>query len=286
MDLVVTAKQDLKATRFSLTGNTSAPQRAREGASLKTKPEQLREIWLRQPGDYAVWSTPSAAQAVFNLSEQPVVFRTNSLDLPVTEVLAGQKFAVKLLVIGVPFTVSQNAGWVEDLRVRLGLADGKAVAYGLETQAGTVASRAYSLTVDAQGRGFRGTLTPDKPYPVSVPIQVAHLNPRWSAFFADLKTGQRRPLGVSAEGSTWVAYDFGSTTREIFIGHPFVCDRPEVSLTVAQTGPESFQIEAHNPTDLTIHTTIAANADAGTKGKVQPVELPAGSSKVVFVETK
>ena len=117
-------------------------------------------------------------------------------------------------------------------------------------------------------------------------IQVAHLNPRWSVFFADLKTGERRPLGVSAEGSTWVAYDFGSTAREIFIGHPFVCDRPEVSLTVAQTGPESFQIEAHNPTDQAIQTTIEANADAGTKVKVQRVELPAGSSKMLFVEPK
>lgn len=285
VEMVVTAKQDLKATRFSLSGNTSAPQRAREAAALKTKPEELREIWLRQPGDYVVWSTPSAAQAVLNLGEQPVVFRTNSLDLPVTEVRAGQKFPVKLLVIGVPFTVSQDAGWVEDLRVRLGLADTKAVGYRLETKAGAVASRAYSLTLDAQGRGFRGTLTPDKPYPVSVPIQVVHLNPRWSVFFADLKTGQRRPLGMSADGCSWVAYDFGSTAREIFIGHPFVCDRPEVSLTVAQTG-QSFQIEAHNPTDQVIRTTIGVNLDSGVAGKTQRVELAAGSSRMVFVEAR
>jgi hypothetical protein len=286
VDLVVTAKQDMKATRFSLTGNTSAPQSAREGATFKTKPEELREIWLRQPGDYAVWSTLSAAQAVFNLGEQPVVFRTNLLELPVTEVRAGQKFSVKLLVIGVPFTVSQDAGWVEDLRVRLGLADSKAVGYRLETKAGTVASRAYSLTVDGQGRGFRGTLTPDKPCPVSMPIHVAHLNPRWSVFFADLKTGQRRPLGISAEGASWVAYDFGSTAREIFIGHPFVCDRPEVSLTVAQTGPESFRIEAHNPTDQAIQATIAANADSGIKVATHQIQLSAGNSKAIIMESR
>ena len=43
-------------------------------------------------------------------------------------------------------------------------------------------------------------------------------------------------------------------------------------------------IEAHNPTDQAIQTTIAANADAGTKVKVQRVELPAGSSTMLFVE--
>lgn len=286
VDVAVTAKRDLKATRFSLTGNTSAPQRAREGATLKTMPEELREIWLRQPGDYLLWSTPSAAQAVFNLGEQPLVFRTNSLDLAVTEIRAGQKFPVKLLVIGAPFIVSQNAGWMDDLRARLGLADGQAVGYGLHIKAGTIVSRVYALNVDGQRRCFRGTLVPDQPYPVSVPIQVTNLNPRWSAYFTDLRTGQRRPLGVGAEGTSWVAYDFGPSPREIFIGHPFVCDSPEVSLTVAQTGPECFQIEAHNPTDMAIPITIEANPHSGITAETQRLKLPPGSSTMITVEPR
>jgi hypothetical protein len=286
VDMIITAKEDLKTRRFSLTGNTSTPQRAREGATIRTGLDELKEIWLRQPGDYLLWSTPSAAQALFNLGEQPVVFRTNSLDLPVTEVRAGQKYSVKLLVVGVPFTLSQDVGWVEDLRVRLGLADARAVGYQLDTKAGKVTSRVYSLAVDGQGRGFRGALTPDKPYPVSMPIQVANLNPRWSVCYADLKTGQRRPLGVSAEGFSWVAYDFGSAAREIFIGHPFICDHPEVSLTVTQTGPASFQIEAHNPTGRAIEATLEANAHAGTGLDRRRLELPAGSSRILVVEPK
>ena len=286
VDLVVSSKQDVKVKRFSITGNTPTPQLAREGEIKKCKPEELKEIWLKHSGDYVVWSTPSAAQAIFNLGEKPLVFRTNSLDLPVTEISAGQKFTVRLLVIGVPFTASKDAGWVDDSRVRMGLADGMAVGYGLKTKAGAITSKTYSLTVDGQGRGFRGTLTPDKPYSVSMPIQVAHLNPRWSVFFADLKTGQRRPLGVDAEGSTWVAYDFGFAAREIFIGHPFVCNSPEVMLTVAQTGPKSYQIEAHNPTDKAIQANIEANPNSGVTAEIQRLNLAPGSSAIIAVEQR
>ena len=96
-----------------------------------------------------------------------------------------------------------------------------------------------------------------------MPIQVTNLNPRWSVFFADLKTGERRPLGISADGASWAAYDFGSHPREVFIGHPVLGDQREVSLTVTQAGPKSFEVEAHNPTDQPIRATIVASPDSG-----------------------
>jgi hypothetical protein len=286
VDLTVGLKQNMAVKKLTLTAGCPAPQAAREGETIRSRPEELKETWLRRPGDYILWSTRSAAQAVFNLSEHTLVFRGNTIELPVSQVRAGQKFAIRLLVIGVPYTIGKDPAWVEDLRVRMGLADGQSVGYRLEAKAGVVSSRSYVLAVDGQGRGFRAVLTPDRRYPVSMPIQVANLNPRWPVFFADLTAGQRRPIGRDSEGAAYVAYDLGTVARDIFIGHPFVCAHPEITLTVAQTGPSSYQVEAHNPTDQPMDTTISANPTSGISAEAQRIHLPAGSSKVIVVNQR
>ena len=70
--------------------------------------------------------------------------------------------------------------------------------------------------------------------------------------------------------------------RDIFIGHPVVADRPELTVQVTQTGDTAWGVEVHNPTADTVETTLRLNTRFGPfTGKTLPVgrlTLPAGSS--------
>jgi hypothetical protein len=280
VDMTVTIKKD-QAVKHLWLARGGTPKAARDGEQVKIKPDDLRECWLRTPGDYVFWVDKGGSQAVFNLGTQPLVVRNGALELPVTTVKAGDTFTIKLLVVGAPYTAGLDQQWIEDVRARMGLAATKA-AYTVKATQGTVLSQAYLLTADGQGKGFAATLTPDKPYPVAMPIVVTKLNQNWTAVYYEPATRNCRPLSMSSPGTAYVAYDLGNAARTIFIGHPFVCDKPDISLTVTQTGPAAFTIEVHNPTDTAHKVTIKpAAAFTLVTAAPQTLTVPAGSSTVI-----
>jgi len=70
-------------------------------------------------------------------------------------------------------------------------------------------------------------------------------------------------------------------TADLFVGHPVTADNREVFIQVTQTGEDAWAIEAHNPTDLPITTTLRSNPAFGplaAKLVPQALTLAPGSS--------
>jgi hypothetical protein len=64
--------------------------------------------------------------------------------------------------------------------------------------------------------------------------------------------------------------------------HPFTCDRPEVFLTLVQTGEKEFLLSANNPTPESVNVKITKSKffDLTTKEEVS-VEIAAGDEVVL-----
>ncbi len=76
----------------------------------------------------------------------------------------------------------------------------------------------------------------------------------------------------------------GNGPSVLFIGHPFVCDDPDVFLTVVQTGPSSLYLNAHNVGDEPKTIAISRCPDFVAMPRFKGDErwtwtLPAGGEK-------
>lgn len=126
--------------------------------------------------------------------------------------------------------------------------------YKVEVMEGKVLDTHYVLSMEsAKGQaGIRVKLEPSDEarrhgLPVALPLTVSHMNPRWTSLL--WIPGQRtlRPLPV-AEGKTFAHLKDLRAPITFFIGHPFVCNDPDIFLTAIQTGASSLWLYAHNPT--------------------------------------
>jgi hypothetical protein len=70
--------------------------------------------------------------------------------------------------------------------------------------------------------------------------------------------------------------------QKSFVGHPFTCDRPEVFLTLVQTGEKEFLLSANNPTTESMNVKITKSKffDLTTKDEMS-VEIAAGDEIVL-----
>ena len=97
------------------------------------------------------------------------------------------------------------------------------------------------------------------------------------------KANRARPLGMLKD----VAYAHLRPTRksqQLFIGHPFTCDQPDVFMSAVQTAEKTWTLSFNNPTDKDL--VINAKRSRGfSMVPMQPivVNVPAGSSVKVEV---
>jgi len=161
--------------------------------------------------------------------------------------------------------------------------------YEVVAASGSVAGTEYMLTLSPGDDGaFRGAIKPNREVrsrglPAALPVVLQGANDRWSAFFWDGVEKKMRPVPV-AEGKAYAHFRQVRRDRPFFIGHPFVCDDPDVFLTVVQTGPSSLYVNAHNtgdePTTITIRRCPDFVAVPRFKGDERWTwTLPAGGEK-------
>ena len=138
--------------------------------------------------------------------------------------------------------------------------------YEVKPASGSVVKTEYWLTLAPGNAGaFRGTIEPNREVksrglPAALPVVLQGANHRWSAFFWDSLENKIRPIPV-AEGKAYAHFRQVKRRRGFFIGHPFVCDDPDVFITVVQTGPKSLYVSAHNTTDQPKTVTIRRSPD-------------------------
>lgn len=244
-------------------------------------------------GYVAALDSPLGGCAVFPLTAglqaqwaTPKTERLN-LVLPATAApaKAGETCTVELLLVGIPrptrYTTmfsARSTQTVERFRQQFGLGSGPA-GYTVAATAGKVLSQHYLLRVDgAAEQAFSGVLSGD--LLSSLPVVVSGLNDHWSAYLYDRGRQAARPLGM-LDNQAWATLPLHGKL-DGFIGHPVTCDQPQVVLQVTQTGDHAWVVEAHNPTDAPLTTTLrlhpAFDPWAG-KTLAQPqLTLPPGTS--------
>jgi len=162
---------------------------------------------------------------------------------------------VEVLLVGIPrvtrytealATASNET--VERFYRDFGLDDG-VPAYTVSPSAGKVQSQRYLLRIDgARELCFSAKL--NGKLVSTLPITVSGLRRHTSAYLYDRKLKKARPLGVF-EGDAWATVRVEGE-RDLFVGHPVTCDRPELFVQVTQSGEKRWSVEVHNPTDTDI----------------------------------
>jgi len=245
----------------------------------------------------ALLDSPLGGAAVFSLTDglqasvsPPARGRiTFSLPADVSPKRQGNRAHVEVLLLGIPRLTDQTTELpassnevVERFMRDYGL-DGAPAAYSVTAAQGTVTEARYPLRVDgSEEGGFAATLTGD--LCSSLPIAVGGLNDNWSAYLLDRGQAKARPLGVF-EQTAWATVPLHGTA-DLFVGHPVTADSGEVFIQVTQTGEDAWAIEAHNPTDLPITTTLRSNPAFGplaAKLVPQALTLAPGSSVTLLL---
>jgi len=213
------------------------------------------------------------------------LYRVNmGLPLGGEQFSAGDRFEFRYIALAGGYDALPSNLLAERFRDLLGL-DGSP-GYAIECESGAVSSTLYALTIDGRGVGFAGTITPSESLPAILPVIVEGLRDNWCSVLYDRETRLWRPIAMH-EGAAWAHLDFTAdrpAPARLFVGHPFTCDRPELFLTLVQTGEAEFTLAVHNPTDAEVAATLtpAPWFDLIADEQLQAT-VPAGDSVVVAI---
>ncbi len=132
---------------------------------------------------------------------------------------------------------------------------------------------------------------------LTVPVRITGLNPKWSAglfqieghttgFYTDGKEVYTT-LGFDFDGRVYAAlYPDHSHATQVVVGHPIVCDHPELILEVMPRTDESnryqWHIAVNNPTDESVTTVFRQSMELpGLSFIEQEHRVPAGGYVVL-----
>lgn len=263
-------------------GTTKSTPRS---ATIPFEPNAYAAMLDSPLGAMAAFPLTSGLQAELSLPERQGANIVFTLPGGRSPQKAGESAEIAFLMLGIPRATAytkqlsdSSTETVERFYRDFGL-DGGKTGYTLTLAAGTVLGQRYVLDIDGrQANGFSGVLEGD--LVSSLPLTVSNLNDRWTAYLFDRTLKQARPLGM-LEGKAWARLILHGTL-DVFVGHPVTCDRPELFLTLVQTGADAWALEVHNPTDQPLKTVVAKNPffdplqDKALP--TEPLDVPAGQS--------
>jgi hypothetical protein len=201
-----------------------------------------------------------------------------ALDVPGKKLTKGQEIRARYLALwdtvgGVPDT-----HFADDVFASLGLRGQP--AYTVKPERGKVLDTKLTLSLQADGGGFSGTIS-RAALPIDLPVTIAGLNDRWPAGL--LYRGKHELLipvwKMDKVGNRWserekrtldnelrrfpvldgvglLQVDTERGDRSVYIGNLLVCDQPEVFLELEDARPGKQTIMVNNPTDRDLTATV------------------------------
>jgi hypothetical protein len=148
--------------------------------------------------------------------------------------------------------------------------------YALAFTRGTAARATYFVPVTTDRHGVAGTVAKPAVIPFPVPLRVSPVNPRWPAgcWRAD---GALEFAGVF-EGTAWPQLDVAKAGA-FYAGNLVTADHEALVLEIVKWTPNAITLEAHNPTDAPITTTVRTPAEiTNLCALTRQITVPAGSS--------
>ena len=69
--------------------------------------------------------------------------------------------------------------------------------------------------------------------------------------------------------------------KDVFIGHPLICDSPQVVISLARTSDwKTWQVEIHNPTAKSLRVRVRPNPNVQGFTLSETIQLAPGSSVI------
>jgi hypothetical protein len=196
---------------------------------------------------------------------------------------AGRETRVRILALGGTHEHT-NPGLVARLRATMGFAGPP--GYAVALREGTIRSQRLVFELEASAAGAAVFTIPRCELPLALPLAVHGLNENWSTVLYDRPRRRWRPLGLW-RGAAYVSLDTASQAWDIAMGHPVVCDRPAVAVSLAQVGERDWRLEAHNPGDQAVDCTLVPAAWFDPLDWAgQRLTLPPGVSEVVRLSVR
>ncbi len=82
------------------------------------------------------------------------------------------------------------------------------------------------------------------------------------------------------DGRSWAQLDLNFADSDLFLGHPVTADNPAITITVNWKQEKQWCIEAHNPSNAQITSTLTSTPGWTPFTFKETVTLPAGTSKI------
>ncbi len=256
-----------------------------------------------EPGGYAAYARGADTTAFFPL-DTPVLVRQelspNLMKMNIGYGRIGESYKKGDIVpfrfvsyIGCPSSVPDNRA-LEQFRADYGLS-GTAPAYSVTPRSGKVLGTRYVLELQAQDGGFGGMIGKAK-LDTRLPVRVHGVNPNWTCGIVERNEKWWLPLGVMDDlkltseqqaaptsYSAYAALDI-SKDRDVWIGNVVLCDQAELKLTLLPEGDGRFSVEAHNPTNKDLTTTIRTTPEFSlVPAFTKKVTVKAGASELIPV---
>ena len=195
---------------------------------------------------------------------------------------------------------------------------GKPTLYHVEPRLGRVIAHKVFLTVEAEDGGFSGRIvkTSEKVLPIRLPVMVRGLNTRWGAviwyrgkanlhtcnLYRDPWTGietyrwvvaryeprvdEVKYIPILNDGTGYCQVETDKQDPDVFIGHPFVCDQPDVFLGLVEIAKGRCRFEINNPTEKPLTCVVRRSRGFELVGEFsKTIVLNPGQSRVVTAPT-
>lgn len=110
----------------------------------------------------------------------------------------------------------------------------------------------------------------------AVPLVAEGMNPNWTVKVHDSDTDDSRPVAQFENRAVTVCVPDREQT--LFLGHPILADRSELSLTLVRSAGRAWDLEMHNPSDAPLQARVFSHPDWPVFRFAETVVVPAGSS--------
>lgn len=167
-----------------------------------------------------------------------------------------------------------------DFAAKFGISTPGTVGYQASVTRGKLLDNYMVLRLGSEN-GAAEVRIPRVTLPGFLPVSVEGLNDNWSVILLDKARPKPnfRALPIR-DGRTFAQIDTCLSDSDLFIGHPLTANRPEVKLLVSWQEPGKWFVEAHNPTDQAIQTTLKTNPGWTVFAFQETMTLAPGSSQV------
>ncbi|MCL5674922.1 MAG: hypothetical protein M1501_04180 [Candidatus Omnitrophica bacterium] len=305
---VITFRKNLKVKSLLLGYNTG--NQTNHGFLVIGTNKGMEQVDLSKPGNYKTFHLKKgdwfgyynkqkqpANSALFINRGGPIYLQNNApyvfiyADINNKQVKKGDIFIYELSTLGFPVNVeihkvSQLLRYINELKTPGGLL----VARGTKVQSSGIEefipeNHAVELYIQK----------PFTSLPLTLPVRIQGLNPRWSAGlflikgYGDFGTGENlyRPLAVSRTGHAYIPmYVDWSTATWLVAGQPIVAGKHGkklfIQVTRLQAHPGKWYVAVNNPTNKTITTILHPTMDLpGLVFHTQFITLKPGEYRVL-----